>query len=160
MSIPQLQEASLEIRDFHPDDANNVEFVVLSVLHEWGFLPSAKDLQELEAMQSQNPFEAFFVAEDPVVGVVGCAGIARIDEATCELRKIYLLKRFRGKAIGKSLLDTCVGIAKKRKYRRMRLEVHSAMTISAPFYLRNGFIREPSEAATGPTANQVYYKIL
>lgn len=152
--------SSVLIRPFEPDDAACVEFVVLSVLQEWGFLPSAKDQQELEAMQSRNPFEAFFVAEDPDVGVVGCAGIIRVDETTCELRKIYLLQRFRGKGIGRQLLNHCIASAKTQKYLQMRLEVNSAMVQTAPFYLRSNFVLAPAEKPQSPTADQVYYKDL
>jgi len=148
---------SLTIRQFHPDDAQGVEFVVLSVLQEWGFLPTAKDQQELEAMQSSNPFESFFVAEDPMLGVVGCAGIIRLDDSTCEIRKIYLLQKFRGKGVGYQLLQTCIQEAKNRGYRRMRLEVNPAMALSAPFYLRNGFALADSD---GSSDRVVYFKNL
>ena len=160
MLVTSPMETQVNIRQFDPEDAASVEFVVLSVLQEWGFLPSAKDQQELEAMQSQNPFDAFFVAEDPNLGVVGCAGIARLDDSTCELRKIYLLQRFRGKAIGKSLFDTCVTDAIQRGYSRMRLEVNSAMALSSHFYLRNGFIQNEAEKPVSPSADKVYYKSL
>jgi len=152
---------SLTIREFQSDDAQSVEFVVLSVLQEWGFLPSAQDQQELEAMQSRNPFETFHVAEDPDIGVVGCAGIVRVDEQTCELRKIYLLKRFRGQAIGKQLLDQCIAVGKERGYSRMRLEVNSVMIqASSKFYLGNGFILAEDERPNSPSYDSVYYKSL
>ncbi len=160
MSVPNPIQYDIPIRAFSQDDASSVEFVVLSVLQEWGFLPSAKDQQELEAMQSHNPFDAFFVAEDPDLGVVGCAGIVRVDDQTCELRKIYLLKRFRGKAIGKLLLDTCVAEAIQRGYRRMKLQVNSRITYTAPFYLRNGFVHAADEMPNNNSADQVYYKPL
>lgn len=150
----------VKIRHFNSEDAPCIEFVVLSVLQEWGFLPSSKDQQELEALQSNNPFDALFVAEDENIGVVGCAGIARLDEHTCDLRKIYLLKRFRGKSIGKQLLEACVYEAKKHKYSRMRLEVNSKMALSAPFYSRNGFVIAKNEKTFTPSADLVYYKTL
>jgi len=155
-------EQTLHIRPFHPDDAQSVEFVVLSVLQEWGFLPTARDQQELEALQSSNPFEYFFVAEDPMLGVVGCAGIIRVDEATCEIRKIYLLQKFRGKSVGYQLLNACIEEAKQRGYQRMRLEVNPAMALSAPFYLRNGFVPAEGEMpnSTGSMDRVVYYKNL
>lgn len=155
-----METTTVHIRNFRQEDASCIEFVVLSVLQEWGFLPSAKDQQELEAMQSRNPFDAFFVAEDDELGVVGCAGIVRLNDDTCELRKIYLLKRFRGKAIGKQLLDACVDEARNRRYSRMRLEVNSAMALSAPFYLRNGFVLNQDEKPFSPSADSVYYKTL
>ncbi len=160
MSIAIAADVDVKIRHFQPDDGPSVEFVVLSVLQEWGFLPSAKDQQELEALQSKNPFDAFFVAYTPQLGVVGCAGIARVDEQTCELRKIYLLQRFRGKAIGAKLLETCIEEGRKRQYSRMRLEVNSAMSQSAPFYLRNGFCLAENDEPLGPPADQVYYRPL
>lgn len=159
-TIHYSTETSIKIRHFQPEDASCIEFIVLSVLQEWGFLPSAKDQQELEALQSRNPFDIFLVAEDSALGAVGCAGVARLDDQTCELRKIYLLKRFRGKAIGKRLLEICVAEAKERNYKRMRLEVNSSITVPEAFYTRNGFVLTQEEKPVSPSADRVYYKTL
>lgn len=149
------------IREFEPDDAACVQFVVLSVLQEWGFLPTAKDHQELEALNSQNLFDAFYVAEDPTLGVVGCAGIVRVDGETCELRKIYLLQRFRRFGIGRRLLEACTKAAMRNRYNRMRLEVNFGMTHFAPFYLNNGFVEAVDEKPVhNPLAEQVFYRPL
>lgn len=151
---------AVQIREFQSDDATSVEFVVLSVLQEWGFLPTMRDQQELESLQVEHGFDAFYVAEDPVLGVVGCAGLHRINAETCELRKIYLLRRFRGRAIGRKLLDCVEEKARELGYKHMRLEVNSSITTSAPFYLRNGFMIHPFEVPKGPSADAVYYKPL
>lgn len=153
-------EMKVTIREFQPEDASCVEFVVLSVLQEWGFLPSAKDQQELESLQSQNPFDALFVAEDLDLGVVGCAGVVRIDETVCELRKIYLLQRFRGRTIGKKLLDACIEEAKKHRYSKMRIELSAPMALYLTFFHRNGFTLSEGEKPVNPAAETVYYKDL
>lgn len=160
MSVPIPMEAHIQIRPFHPDDAASIEFVVLSVLQEWGSLPTSKDQQELEALQSQSPFDAFFVAEDPMVGVVGCAGIVPVNDATCELRKIYVLKKFRGQHVGQRLFDACVQEARRRQYPKMRFEMNSAMMEYLPFYIRNGFEPASDEQPSNISAHSVYYKSL
>ncbi len=123
-------------------------------------MPSAKDLQELEAMQAGNPFDVFFVAEDSALGVVGCAGIVRVDEKTCELRKLYLLKKFRGQGIGKLLFEACFKEAATRHYDRIRFEVHSAMHYLHPFLSHNAFVLDENERPRSPSSNQVYFKTL
>lgn len=158
MTSLALSPVAVTIRPFVQDDAASVEFVVLSVLQEWGFLPSARDQQELEKLQSQNPFEVFFVAETPDIGVVGSAGIVRLDDTTCELRKIYLLKRFRKNGYGQMMLEACVQAAQDLGFKRMRFEVNSAM--STDFYARNQFVIAPEESPQSPSADQVYYKAL
>jgi putative acetyltransferase len=160
MTVTSPQGVQMQIRHFEAEDASSVEFVVLSVLQEWGFLPTVRDREELEALRTSNPFDVFFVAEDPDVGVVGCAGIVRMDDERCELRKIYLLKRFRGQSIGLQLLNACVEEAQRRNFKAMRLEVNSVMAQAVPFYTRNGFVLADDEKGQSPSADQVYYKAL
>ena len=148
-------ETRVQIRNFQQDDASCVEFVVLSVLQERGFLPSAKDQQELEALQSQTRLKPFLSPKTRNWALSVAPGL-------CESmsRHVSCLKRFRGLAIGKRLLDACTTEAIVRQYARMRLEVNSAMALSAPFYLRNGFVQAVEENPLSPSADQVYYKSL
>ncbi len=160
MSVVNSLETQIQIRSFDQDDAAGVEFVVLSVLQEWGFLPSSKDQQEIEALYSQSPFDAFYVAVTPEIGVIGCAGIARLDEQSCELRKIYLLKRFRGQSIGQQLLNECLNEARSRGYQNLRIELNSTMATHSPFYQKNGFVQAVGEKPTNPSADYIFMKTL
>lgn len=160
MSLVPPMEAKINIRHFDAEDAACVQFVVLSVLQEWGFLPTAKDQQELDALQSKNPFEAFYVAEHPDVGVIGCAGIVKVQDSVCELRKIYLLQRFRRLGIGQQLLDVCLQEARSRQFSTMRLELNSAMAQYASFYLKNQFMLQEGQKPFNPAAEFVYSKAI
>lgn len=156
-----LKEPLVQIRTFQPDDWDSIKFVILSILQEWGFLPSDQDQQELKALQS-NPdyFTAFFVAEDPeAFGVVGCAGLVKRNETTCDLRKIYLLKKFRGSGIGQQLLTSCLDYARSLGFERIRFEINDQMLgNNERFYLKNGFELFAEEAPDFPGDNRVYYK--
>ncbi|MCA9799339.1 MAG: GNAT family N-acetyltransferase [Cyanobacteria bacterium HKST-UBA04] len=156
---PAAQNIEVNIRPYRSEDWDSVKLVILSVLQEWGFLPTKKDHEELSALKDNASFfDGFFVAEDPqVFGVIGCAGVLHRDADQCELRKIYLLSKFRGQKIGKTLLNEVLNFARQHAYKRMRFEVHPEMVKhSQAFYERHGFVLS-QEAPTYHHENVVYY---
>jgi putative acetyltransferase len=55
--------------------------------------------------------------------VVGTGGIHPIDAETCELKRLWLLKSYRGQGLGKQLTKMLLASAQQKGYRRVRLEV-------------------------------------
>jgi len=71
--------------------------------------------------------------------IVGCFGLFPVNDFTCELRKMYLLKESRGKGLGKFILDTAIRTAGKKHYKKIILETISALTTAIFLYKRYGF---------------------
>jgi len=61
------------------------------------------------------------------------------DRSAMELKRIYLLNRFRGAGIGKRLLDETIAFALERSFRAILLRVHHKNEEAIGFYRRNGF---------------------
>lgn len=87
---------------------------------------------------SQN-FEAFWIMLDGKK-VIGTAALKKIDESCCELKSLYLYKKFQGRGLGRSLLETVIAEAKRNGYREMYLDTLSSSTRAITLYEKAGFV--------------------
>lgn len=62
-----------------------------------------------------------------------------LDEDTCELVKMYLSPKARGKGIGKLLMQECLQAARDAGYKKVYLETMPELTIAVPMYEHLGF---------------------
>ena len=74
-----------------------------------------------------------------VSAVVGSVGLYPIDRPTCELRKMYLHSAFRGKGLGRHLLDHALKRAKELGFSRVTLETASVLKEAIALYQSYGF---------------------
>jgi putative acetyltransferase len=58
---------------------------------------------------------------------------------TCELQRMYPCSEYRGRGVGQSLLNACIGFAQSKGFDRCYAETISEMTGAIAFYRRNGF---------------------
>ena len=54
--------------------------------------------------------------------VVGTAAVRRLDETTCELKRMWLLREFRGQGWGRRLAEELIVWAREAGYTRIRLD--------------------------------------
>jgi putative acetyltransferase len=74
--------------------------------------------------------------------VVGGAGIyptANLPEDTCELVKLYLSAKIRGKGLGKLLMQKCEEAAALAGYKNIYLETMPELNIAVPLYEKMGY---------------------
>ncbi len=71
--------------------------------------------------------------------VIGTGAIRRIDDETAELRRMWLLPEYHGRAIGYRLATELLAFASAAGYRRVRLSTDKLQTRAIDFYRRLGF---------------------
>jgi GNAT superfamily N-acetyltransferase len=54
--------------------------------------------------------------------IAGCIALRRVDDETCEMKRLYLRGEFRGAGLGKRLIERLIEEAREIGYRKMRLD--------------------------------------
>jgi putative acetyltransferase len=90
---------------------------------------------------SQTPGSIYYVAEygNELVGGGGIFPSPGLPEDTCELVKMYLLKKARGKGLGKLLIQKALGFAKQAGYKNVYLETMPELKQALDTYAKFGF---------------------
>lgn len=71
--------------------------------------------------------------------VVGCAALRRVDEQTCELKRVYVQPAARGNGLGRRLVEHTLATAINAGYRHVCLDVLPEFTIAQQLYTQLGF---------------------
>lgn len=70
----------------------------------------------------------------------GCAGLRKIDDGICEMKRLYLKPEMRGSGIGKKLVQLLIDEARDIGYKSMRLDtIKEKMPNAVDIYEKFGF---------------------
>lgn len=129
----------MSIRSFSPDFSSKTKRFVLDVLSEEGFeYDVLKDI-DLDDIEGNYICKggAFFISlhNDEVIGT---SAVRNLGSDTCEIKRLYVKKEFRGKGLGLSLFRTAMDFA-KRNYSCVKLKTDPSLKPAISIYLKHGF---------------------
>lgn len=121
-------------------DGPGVRVLVATVLAGFGLAMDAQTDADIvdPAASYANAGGWFGVLEDDG-RIVGSVGVFRVDDRTCELRKMYLLPEFQGLGIGRLLLEAALEAARHLGFAEMVLETNAKLEAARRMYERYGF---------------------
>jgi len=85
------------------------------------------------------PEGALFLAKQDGMQA-GCVGLRKIDSQRCEMKRLYVRQRFRGKGFGNALCREIILKGRKLGYKEMLLDTLSTMVEAQTLYRVHGFI--------------------
>jgi putative acetyltransferase len=143
MENQNMTNKNYYIRPANNNDIASIKKVVFTSLMEYGLIPEEfgkdNDLNNIE----KHYFDAggFFgvLIEAETQEVVGTFGLFSPDNSICELRKMYLTQRLRGKGLGKLMMETAIKRAKERNFQKLILETVSPLKEAIALYKKFGF---------------------
>jgi putative acetyltransferase len=90
----------------------------------------------------------------------GCVALHKLDDTTCEMKRLYIRPQFRGKKLGRALVDRIITEARHIGYLRMRLDtVEPVMKDAVAMYRKMGF-KEIAPYCANPIPGALYMELL
>jgi predicted N-acetyltransferase YhbS len=142
--------STFTIRRARPDDGPAVRRIVFGTLEAYGIVPDpeGKD-HDVVSFGAHDESVDEFVAE--IAGtVVGSVMIAPRDHGTAWLSKFFVDASWRGRGVGRTLLERAVGTAKARGYRRLELDTRTFFKEATHLYEATGWKRGLDPAGSDP----------
>lgn len=133
------------IREIQQDDNDTIEQIIKAILLEFGLPMLGTVLEDKEITKMYESYlaenEVYYVIENEgeILGGGGIKQLKDYDNGVCELQKMYLLAKARGKGYGKLLFNTCMDSAKQKGYKRCYLESASQLETAISIYEKDGF---------------------
>ena len=142
----------LIIRKIQPKDNPFIAKIIRTALEEYdqakpGTVYTDPSTDELYETFSGNPKSTYFIAElnEKAIGGCGIYPTKNLPEGYAELVKIYLNSEFRGKGIGKQLMNKSIAYAKEQGCTHLYLESFPSLKEAIYLYEKIGFekVAEP-----------------
>jgi GNAT superfamily N-acetyltransferase len=136
-------ESSEQLQDYR-DMVAELRAWYSEMLWEFGL-----DINDLFPLSKQPPGNEIPVEFSPPTGCLllasydrqpaGCGGLRMLTSTTGEINRIYVRPAFRGKGIGRTLVDTLISNARQIGYTSLRLNTASFMKEAHALYHSVGF---------------------
>ena len=141
--------AAMTIRRARPSDGPAVRRFVFATLEEHDIVPDPEghDKDVMTFGQDCDPVDAFVADVDGLA--VGSIMVAPRDGEIGWLSKFFVDRAFRGRGIGRALLEQAVTAARARGYRRLELDTRTFFREAIHLYESTGW-RRSHTAPTGP----------
>ena len=136
----------MKIREVIRSDNPHLAIVIRRVLKEMkvplkGTAYADRELDNMYQAYS-IPRSIYFVVQfnDQILGGAGIMPLNKGAENICELQKMYLDPKARGKGVGTNLLELCLSFARENNFSLCYLETMPYMLDAQELYRKNGFI--------------------
>ncbi len=81
----------------------------------------------------------FWYAIDNEGMIIGCIGLAKLDNKYAEIKKFFIVEKYRGKGVSHKLMQTLIKAAAKHEFSFLVLGTIDKFKAAQQFYLKYGF---------------------
>jgi GNAT superfamily N-acetyltransferase len=139
----------IQIREFNINDSEQVISMIQGILDEIFGEKADRVLLEQGFFSDSG---RLFVAEENGK-IIGSAGVIKFESGIARLKRMYVLKEYRGKGVAQLLYDRAEQFAREKGYTKIILSTYPEMAAAQKFYEKNGFIHYRKDTIR----NKVYY---
>jgi putative acetyltransferase len=139
------------IRPAQPDDLQTVRGFLREYADGLGLDLSFQDFDS-ELAEPLGFYELVLLADH------GCVALRRIDELTCEMKRLYVRPAARGSGLGRQLAEAVIAEARARGYTRMLLDTLPEMAAAQALYRSLGF-RDTEPYRHNPVPGAAFLKL-
>lgn len=109
------------------------------------FYEAKRQLHDMdEFQQTYSGRDGIFLVLTDKDQIIGTGAILKLDDTTCELKRVWLLFDYHGRGLGYRLIQELLGFAREKGYQRIRLETDRHDQRRAyQLYRRLGFYEIP-----------------
>ena len=112
--------------------------VIAGCFEFFGHVPTFFEDMDQISLQYSEPSGTFLVLLDDD-RVVGTGAIRRLDDRTCELKRMWFLPPYRGKGHATKMCELLFAFARSAGYQRIRLDTSPLLLAANKLYPRLGF---------------------
>jgi len=114
-----------------------VEEYVTSLQVDLSFQDFEREIESLP--QHYGPPDGCFILAAENDAVIGCGALRRFSESACEMKRLYVTPRHRGKGTGLIIVSALIERARALGYRSMLLDTLPTMSRAQALYASVGF---------------------
>ncbi|HEY0283852.1 MAG TPA: GNAT family N-acetyltransferase [Vicinamibacterales bacterium] len=120
------------------------------------FQDFAAELDRLSVMYAP-PAGALLLARSDS-GVAGCAGLRKLRDDICEMKRLYVRPEFRGRGLGRRMAEEIALRARELDYRTLVLDTLGTMEAAQGLYVSMGF-KPATSYYVNPLPNVKYFSL-
>jgi putative acetyltransferase len=109
------------------------------------FYESKGELHDMDEFQKTYPgSDGIFLVMTDNDQIIGTGAIRKLDDTTCELKRVWLLFDYHGQGLGYRIIQELLAFARQKGYQRIRLETdREEQSRAYELYKRLGFYEIP-----------------
>ncbi len=96
--------------------------------------------EELDDLPGEySPPEGAILLAEEESKTVGCVALRKIDDKTCEMKRLYVKPEYRGHGLGRKLTLSIIDKAREKGYEKMKLDTLTTLKEANDLYRSLGF---------------------